>query len=164
MKKILFLALFAFMLTGCSSSNGPLNIVGKGSFLLKLANSNSSHLIIDESDIEMYKITRRYVCTSIFTHWIHLNDAGVEKFNLLYATQNEGLVNEEFVIIFDGKELYKGIFVAAPSKIYECYTIDIALSPISILTLTTEPNNPNLVDWKDENKLFAYFDSIGKLK
>jgi hypothetical protein len=175
MKKILFLALFAFMLTGCRSSNGPLDTEGKGRFLLMLA--NSSHVIIDESDIEMYEIMQMYEgIPDIFAHWIRLNDVGSERLRS-YATWNEdftppiaksiSIIGKEFSIIFGGKKLYKGIFVCAPSKMYESYTVDLVFVVKHLpctLVLETVPNNTSLVERKDEDELFEYFDSIGKLK
>jgi len=159
MKKILFLALVAFILTSCDSPNGTRSYSNSGVFLIELA--NSSRLVIDECDIEMYEITQTYEgIPYIFTHWIHLNDAGSERLDLINPIN---IWNEEFSIIFRGKELYRGIFVAAPSMLYNGYTIDIVFAP-HLLVLMTEPNNTNLVDRKDEDELFAYFDSIGKLK
>ena len=160
MRKFLFLVLFAFMLTGCYSINDSCNY-SNSVWLLKLA--NSSHIIIDESCIEMYHVDLMPGNTPHF-HSILLNDAGSERWHSFFSTWNETLLGEEFSIIFRDKELYKGIFVCTPSLLYDkCYTIDFALAP-PILVLETGPNTPNLVDRRDEDELFAYFDSVGKLQ
>ena len=162
MKKILFLALFAFMLTGCYSINDPCSY-SNSVWLLKVANlthvvlADSSH-VIDESCIEMYHVDRMPGDTP-YHHFIILNDAGSERFSY-YLT--ETLLGEEFSIIFRGKELYKGIFVSAPLVTYSGYTIDLARLP-GRLELKAGTDNNSLIDPKDEAELFAYFDSVGKL-
>ena len=156
MKKVLFLALFTFMLTGCYSINDSCNY-SNSVWLLKLA--NSSHIIIDESCIEIYHVDLMPGDPPP-PHFIILNDAGSERCSY-YLT--ETILGEEFSIIFRGKELYKGIFVNAPSVTYSGYTIDLARLP-HVLVLSGGTDNNSLVDPKDESELFAYFDSLGKLR
>lgn len=170
MKKIVFLFLFVFMLAGCYSVNEPCGSAA-WHFVIKLA--NSSEVIIDESHIEEYVIAKREGEYAI-SDWICLNYAGLEKLRPYVKWDKDfdppivSLYEKEFSIYFEGKKLYNGIFTTtASSKLYSCYTIAfIDIEPLPYFLVLQPPalGNSNFADRESEEKLFAYFESIGKLR
>lgn len=94
---IIILSIIAFLTAGCDGGEE----VGFGIFLV-----DSGELVLSEQHIKVYHKN---------THEIELNEEGIEKWNsyITYETiprLAEGLYGEEFLIMVEGTEAYRGKF------------------------------------------------------
>jgi hypothetical protein len=172
MKKIIAFFILLSFFFGCRSVTEtiePQNIPS-GSFQIIL--KNTGEVLLDDTNLELYEVISN-------THIMHLNASGLEKIRSYIKwdtrwtppTPNpEALYKKDFLIKFDGKELYSGQFFSLLSEtIYNGYTIMDVFTITSQNYLTINTGYPATSyfsgdDARNNPDLFKYLTALGKFK